>query len=252
MHFEHRVFCLAKDAQHPDDYQDACAVNPATGMAAIADGVSASLFAAHWAQVLTRAVVDDPPDVCDRRRFAAWIERCRAAWSSPIAGDELPWHQRARLPTGAFSTLLWIKLTEIPAASLGAADFRLEAQAIGDSCFFLVRQNRLCRAFPVLESRHFGTNPPTVGSVDQHHDDDLVFNSLAIDCHGGDLLVLATDALAAWSLAACETGHSPDWQSWWQMSDSQWQAWVGGLRREQSMRYDDTTLLLLRLGGDSR
>ena len=55
MFFEHKAFWLPKDIEHPDEYQDAFAVDEVRGIAAIADGVSSSLFAASWARLLVNA-----------------------------------------------------------------------------------------------------------------------------------------------------------------------------------------------------
>ena len=135
MLFDYRAFWLAKDPRHADEYQDAYAVDPARGLAAIADGVSASLFAARWADVLARAAVDEPPDVQDSACLDKWLAGCRTQWSRPIEPDTLPWHQRLKLHDGASSTLLWIRLAEVDLASRSRIQrdrqldrtFRLEA-----------------------------------------------------------------------------------------------------------------------------
>ena len=62
MYFQSKTFWLAKDASQAEQYQDAFALDAARGIAAIADGVSSSLFSAPWAKILTEAVVAGPPD----------------------------------------------------------------------------------------------------------------------------------------------------------------------------------------------
>jgi hypothetical protein len=127
--------------------------------------------------------------------------------------------------------------------------FRLEAQAVGDSCLLHVRDNRTCRAFPLASSQQFGTDPAALGSVGRHQDERQLFQSLSINCQSGDLVILATDAVAAWSLARSEAGEEPDWEACWRMSESAWRKWIIRLREDQLMRYDDATLVILRLGG---
>ena len=88
MIFDYRAFWLA-GTRHADDYQDAYAVDPG-GLAAIADGVSASLFAARWADVLARAAVDQPPGIDDPDAVEAWLAACREQWSRPIEPEASP------------------------------------------------------------------------------------------------------------------------------------------------------------------
>jgi hypothetical protein len=46
-----------------------------------------------------------------------------------------------------------------------------------------------------------------------------------------------------------ELGTSLDWDSYWNMSPEQWQEWVLQLRQENQIRFDDSTVVLLRVGG---
>ena len=50
MRFESKTFWLSKDADFPDEYQDAFAVDAERGVAAIADGVASAIFSARWAR----------------------------------------------------------------------------------------------------------------------------------------------------------------------------------------------------------
>jgi hypothetical protein len=66
----------------------------------------------------------------------------------------------------------------------------------------------------------------------------------------GDLLVLATDALAAWAMRQAEAGHPPAWEDYWDTPAEAWQEEIVRLRSQEEMRYDDTTLVLLRVTDD--
>ena len=70
MRFEFRDFKLAKDAERPEENQDAFRTDADRGIAAIADGVASGIFARPWARILTRATVAEPPDPADREAFA--------------------------------------------------------------------------------------------------------------------------------------------------------------------------------------
>lgn len=241
MRFESRIFQLAKDPQAPTDFQDACQVDAAQGVATVADGVSSSLFAGVWASILTAAVVADPPDPADPNAFGRWLANRRAAWSQQIDASNLPWFQKVKLKQGAFSTLLWIRLN--PSGS----EYGMQCWAVGDCCLFHVRGERLLRSFPILNSAELDANPLALGSLDLNHDQYLRFATFDDGCSPGDTLVLCTDALAGWALKEYESGRTPAWDRLWSLSEDAWRAEIIEQRAAQQIRYDDTTLLLLRV-----
>ena len=53
--------------------------------------------------------------------------------------------------------------------------------------------------------------------------------------------------MAAWALRRSESGQPPAWENYWDMPEETWQAEVMSLREQREMRYDDATLLLLRI-----
>jgi hypothetical protein len=251
MRFQSRVFQLAKDTENPQQYEDACRLDAPRGTAAIADGVSAGIFSGAWAEILTAAVVADPPDPHDPQGMALWLAGLRQAWAAGIDPSRLAWFQKAKLKQGAFSTLLWLALE--PATGNGQpvpGSYRLRAWAIGDSCLFHLRAGRLLRTFPLERCEQFQADPLVIGSLDLGHDDQLRLELLDQPCSTGDLLVLATDALAAWAMHQAEAGHPPSWDDYWDAPAAAWQEEIIRLRAQEEMRYDDTTLVLLRVTDD--
>ena len=115
-----RVFALPKDPDQPSGYQDACAVDAERRVAAIADGVSSSIFSGPWASILSEAAVGDAPDPAEGELFAAWLQTQRRLWAARIDTSSLAWFQRAKLPMGAFSTLLWVRVLEAEHAAAGS------------------------------------------------------------------------------------------------------------------------------------
>lgn len=248
MFFEHRAFWLPKDVAHDDEYQDAYQVDGFRGVAAIADGVSSSLFAASWAKILANAVVADLPDVNDFQSLGPWLARQREKWTQPINADALPWHQKARLQAGAFSTLLWVELNlAVKSDPAATGSVEMYVYAIGDCCLFHVRDDFLLRSFPIGNSQLFDAEPAVIGSASKQKDHLLKFETLNDYTQPGDLLVLCTDAVAAWALAQHEAGRSPRWSTYWDLPPEKWKQEVIALRQEHLMRYDDATLLLLRV-----
>jgi hypothetical protein len=248
MPFEHRVFSLAKDAEHPDENQDACRIDPARAVAVIADGVATGIFSRRWAEILAAATLASPPDVADEAAFAAWLAEQRRAWSAGIDLDGLTWFQKPKMRQGAFSTLLWVRLDPVETNEPAAEPvFRLRARAIGDSCLLHVRAGRVLRTFPIEHSEELDADPVVLGSLDLGRDHLLEFQSLETTCRPGDLVVLCTDAVAHWALKRQEQGDPPRWDRYWGMSGPDWQREIADLRSRREMRYDDATLALLRV-----
>ena len=248
MRFESRSFWLAKDTEMPQCYEDAFCLDAERGAAAIADGVSEGIFSGAWARILTQTTVSDPPNLDNPEEFQAWLARQRAAWAEQIDTSRLAWYQRPKLIDGGMSTLLWVTLHPSdgqPNAVPGS--YCLESFAIGDCCLFHMRGGQLVRSFPLQSAAEFDLTPGMIGSVDQKRDHLLEFQSVVDVCVPGDLLVLCTDALAKWALGQSEAGTPVNWERYWEMPVESWQEEIAALRHDRQLRYDDTTLLLLRV-----
>jgi hypothetical protein len=249
MFFELRQFRLPKDVRRPEEYEDAAAADPLRGVAAVADGVASSLFSRAWAQLLVDAAVKDPPNIRDDGELAGWLLRLRQAWSDPIDVESLAWHQKPKLQQGASATLLVVQLfPRVRDEAEASAAFRLAAHATGDCCLFHVRGEQVLRAFPYEDSRLFQNDPRVITSVDRKGHRSIQFDTLEDDCQPNDLIVLCTDAIAAWALVQLEAGHSPNWHHCWDLSERDWSEHIHLLRQQHLIRYDDTTVLLLKVG----
>lgn len=250
MLIEHRAFWLPKDIQNAHAYEDAFDVDCVRGLAAVCDGVSSTIFAGRWAAILAKAVVADPPDVSDHDSLEAWLKRTREAWSQAIDESTLAWHQKPKMLDGAGTTLLWIELSMLEAADGIAKPYQLRAYSIGDCCLFHIRKGRLLQTFPIQDSSRFDDNPQVIRSVSKRGDK-ASFEAMETQCNPGDLLVLATDAVAGWTMRQLEAGATIDWNAYWNTSLEQWQQWLIGLRQQNQIRYDDSTAVLLWVGGET-
>ncbi len=248
MPFEARAFQLAKDPEHPGENQDAYAFDPERGIAAVADGVASAIFSGAWAETLVEATVRQPPEPDDADRFSEWLADCRRQWGERIDTTGLAWFQKAKLPTGAFSTLLWTQLLPLEPDHVGSfGGFRLLARAIGDSCLFHVRHGELLRRFPLATAAEFENNPLALGSVDLGRDALMQFAALEVTCYPDDHLLLATDAVAEWLYRRVEADEPPDWATLWETGQPEWVDEINTMRTAREMRYDDATLLALRI-----
>lgn len=248
MRFECRVFKLAKDPEHPEENQDACGFDAERGIAAIADGVASGIFSRQWARILTEAIVAEPPDPANQEAFAGWLAERREAWNAEIDVENLAWFQKPKLREGAFSTLLWVEISAIDPNDRQPQDpWRLRVFAVGDSCLFHESGRKLLRTFPVEKAEELEADPVVVGSIDLNRDGLVEFQSFEALCRPGDLLVLSTDAVAEWALRQVDAGSAPEWEQYWSKTNEAWQEEVTSLRSDRQMRYDDATLLLLRV-----
>jgi hypothetical protein len=251
MLFDSRTMHTSKDQEFPGDYEDAFQVDGDQGLVAIADGVSSAIFSRQWADLLTRGVISSPPDLYAESSFKEWLVSLRQEWLAEIDIHHLPWNQRQKLQQvgGAYSTLLWLELYAVEDESQADQEtFRMRCFAVGDCSLFHVRDNEILRTFPLSTAAEFDADPVSICSVDHNRDHHLEFTSLDDYCLAGDLLVLCTDAIGKWAMARVEAGDPPDWNAYWDMPHEVWLEEIIGLRTDRAMRYDDTTLVLLRIG----
>ena len=248
-----RTFRLPKAGNRPEEYEDASlAVYPQdmgvsgrrTARVSVSDGASESAFAREWANILTDAFVDRPPDISGLTEDSLldWLAPAQEEWWGGVPWDRIPWHGEAKARAGAFATLLGLTIASVPD---DPQRLSWQALAVGDSCLFLVRDDRLQFSFPLEDAAEFDNSPALVCS----NPDNVgkLWESLHRsegECVAGDLFVLASDAIACWFLARSDEGHKP-WETLLALDSVEWVAWVGEQRSTGAMRNDDTTLVTI-------
>ncbi len=178
-------------------------------------------------------------------QFNAWLTENRKAWASSIDESQLAWHQKAKLKAGAHATLLWLQLQFDPNSPTDP--WRFDSHAIGDCCLFVVRNNETIQLFPITDSQEFTNNPATLASVKSPTPADG-WRMTSGFCREGDLIVLSSDAMSAWAVRELEQNRQPDWEWFWDVPMGEFEDRVIEMRNENIVRYDDTTLLMLRIG----
>jgi hypothetical protein len=227
-----RAFHAPKEGHAEEEYEDAMAGDSGRGRFAVADGASESAFAASWAQILVRSYVETPGP------WSAWLPEARRRWQAEVQTRELPWWAESKVEEGAFAALVGI-------AFHGR---RWAAQAVGDSCLFLVRDDHLLWAFPIRRACDFGNRPSLVGSRRRPPGQARTKRfRLRGECRAGDEFYLMTDALAQWWLQQVEDNRRP-WQAVQGLGNQEeFGSWLANLRKAREVRNDDVTLVEIQI-----
>lgn len=279
---------VPKQGLRPEQCEDAVVVIPEPEpadeieeqvVAVLCDGASESLLARDWARLLAERLAERQsgamPAGASVQRTASAVASAAAAWEQWLdvylkrreaAGRPPAWYERPGLERGAYATLLTVALdppalrTRVDDELMTVADavnasggpgWRWRAAALGDTCLFHVRDERLLRAFPIEDSAAFGTNPPL--AVSRNVDESVLARHITVAegwCESGDQLYLATDALAAWFLRAAEIGASP----WAVLRDfagadhGAFESFIAEQRATGSLRNDDVALVHIDIG----
>ncbi|GBD35718.1 hypothetical protein HRbin36_00832 [bacterium HR36] len=208
---------------------------------AISDGASDSFAPAQWARLLTRQAVQDRIVDCPRERLLRWLRDLGEHWRASLDLNNLPWYAIEKAERGAHATLLVLDLA--PNSQGGTATWLYKVLAIGDSCLFHFRNQRLQAMFPQIKAEDFGASPHLVASNHDYNKRHLTQQAIIRgqgDFEPGDELWLMTDALAAWVSQACAAcTRMPNIR----MRDIV--TFFDQLRKGNRMRNDDVTLLRL-------
>ena len=186
------------------------------------DGVSQARLEMGPVHEIVRAIRQD--DLTARRK---------------IRGRPLAWYAAEKARRGAYAAFV--------GATLSAVNRGWRAVAIGDCCLLHVKgtspNRELATSFPLSRSEEFGSSPFLVGSLKKAGDDPLPHVRVSEGVlEANDLLLFASDALAAWLLRRNERSE-PAWDAIEAMrTQADFEALVAQAR-DDGTRNDDMTLL---------
>ena len=194
-----RAFWLPRRGNNQDEYEDAFAVEDASGRYALADGASEGCFTRLWARLLVEDFVSRAS--WDISRWPSSLPAVQERWDIDVRDRKLDWDADYWVEQGAFAAFLGVVLTQDVC--------QWQAVAVGDTCLFHTRNSTLLGVFPLDHSDQFSNRPQLVGSrtpavaVGQRQ-------HLWSDGCGqpGDRLWAMTDALAKCCLMEHEAGGS--------------------------------------------
>jgi hypothetical protein len=239
-----KKFWSPRKGNTPEEYEDACAANPASGRYAVADGATEGCFTGLWARLLVDDFVGRSGQGMES--WPSSLSAIQAQWDGDVVARNLPYHAEPWVRRGAYAAFLGVVLTDShqpsegepgmgttvsPSPVAGAepgvgttvsprplagegqgvrAIYRWQAIAVGDTCLFHTRGNALIRAFPLEDSQQFNNAPKLVGA---RTSTEVILQRCLVwrdgHCQPGDRLWLMTDALAEWCLSEAEAGGNP-------------------------------------------
>lgn len=177
--------------------QDAAAFDDRVGRYAVSDGVSRSTRAALFSRALVEEVVR--AGLPAPSELPSWLRRPQEAWAE---GNE---ERRKQAKTWYAKTPGYGAAT-LAAASVAADGVSVELFAVGDSCILHARGGELVALFPALKLADFGFAPPSLSTDPAREPPEA--GTWKVTAMPGDALLLVTDALAKWILAALERGET--------------------------------------------
>jgi hypothetical protein len=255
-------FGVSKLGNSAEEYEDAVSSSSEGRRFAIADGATQTSFADRWSQIVSLEFIMNPPgNEPSPLRWTNWLQPLQDAWSSGIPWDTLPWFATEKARAGACTTLLalefdsgpdherdlkpslWKRMTNL--ARRGVMNWR--AEAVGDSCLFQIRDDRLILSFPMERTTEFSHRPVLITTNPELNP--LVLRHMKTrkgTCRAGDLFLLMTDALGKWFLQRHVAGEKP-WQLLRELDDELlFKQFVIQQRDEGRIDNDDTTLMIIR------
>ncbi|NEC01342.1 hypothetical protein G3I37_27435 [Streptomyces anulatus] len=239
--------------------------------AAVCDGATESALAKDWARLLSRVAVEcamEQPDVlAGGPAFEEFAASAVAQWDPWLAqytqarvaeGRPLKWYEHTKLAEGAYATLLTLRIDPVPSTEAGTdieapePAWQWRAAALGDSCLFHLRDDRLVEAFPVTAAEEFGTVPDLFGS--RNRDVGLLARRTRFTegrSLPGDRLFLMTDALAAWFLSTSDRDIAVRQLLEFSGPDDlgAFMEWLDGLRESRQLRNDDVAIVRVDFEG---
>ena len=195
-----RQLLLTKLGQEASECEDSLAVDPQTCRFAVADGATEAFDARKWAERLAQNWVQRESTLT-LDEFRQWVaaegRELQDSWSSL----NLSWYSEEKARSGSFAAFVGVELdleTDLPS---------WKAIALGDACLLHCRNGALVKGLPLSRSESFNTAPILVASESSLHESSMP--SVVIDSgssESGDVLLLMSDAAAAWYLKRLENG----------------------------------------------
>ena len=240
-------FIIHKEAENPDDCQDACAQNDGKGRYAIADGVTRSFFPKEWATLLVNCFCENDDLSLAKMGWQDSLDPIRQKWYEQV--EEKVNERNLFYLTNSFSTQESAVSTFI-GIEFNKDNGEWDAMIVGDSCLFHKSAFEF-KSYLIENSVDFTNRPDVFASFakDDHSEPTFIHGSTNPD----DTFILATDALAKWILEHKEIGKLDAALDTLKAieTDEKFYQFVHEARHDEAIRLvnDDVTLMLISVGG---
>lgn len=237
-----KSFITHKESETSANCEDALAENDSIGRYAIADGTSQSFFPKQWAELLVNHFCETTALSLDRKNWKEWITPIQQEWYQQVekrVNKLKRFYLSDRFDAGeaAASTFVGVEIDKTKK--------EWKALIIGDSCLFHIRGSQLLKSYPIENSKTFTELTETFASfaADNHIAPEVVGDKV----NSGDMLILATDALAKWVTEYKEIGKLEDALT--QLNeietDDQFYQFVDCTRASKAIPLDDDDVTLM-------
>jgi hypothetical protein len=193
-----RQLLLPKLDHDASECEDAIAFDTNTARFAVTDGATEAFHARQWATNLAEHWVRNESTLT-LEEFRKWVADEGRELHDSWSGLTLSWYSEEKARAGSFAAFVGVEL------DLKSDTPSWKAIALGDTCLLHCRGGALLKSLPLSRSESFNSAPVLVASNSKLHDSTM--QSVVIDsgsCENGDVLLLMSDAAAAWCLQRFE------------------------------------------------
>ena len=235
-----RQLLLPKLDHDASECEDAIAFDIHTARFAVTDGATEAFHAQQWARNLAEHWVRNEATLTVED-FRAWVANEGRELHDSWSGLTLSWYSEEKARTGSFAAFVGVEL------DLKSNTPSWKAIALGDACLLHCRGGVLLKSFPLSRSESFKSSPILVASKAALHESTM--SSAVVDsgtCEDGDVLLLASDAAAAWSLQSFENGDfDPHFLTG--KDDEELRRFFDGERQAGRIRNDDLAIVRIEI-----
>lgn len=236
-----RQVLLPKLGLEASECEDVIAVDTQSCRFAVADGATEAFDARNWAERLARRWVGREATL-SLEEFRNWVASEGRELQDSWSGLNLSWYSEEKARTGSFAAFVGVELdlkNETPS---------WKAIALGDACVLHCRNGSLLKGLPLSRSEDFNTAPILVASNSGLHESSmrLVVTDSA-SCESGDLLLLLSDAAAAWYLQCLENNELATERLFFKNSDEYLKEFFNCERSAGRIRNDDIAIIRIEI-----